>query len=222
MPKPKVQPLAPSLIDTASIVSAVVDQLADRLGNGGTKLDSRLTEIAKCQQDMREDSIRVSGKLDEVSRQVSEIKPTLSAMTSRMQEVEKSIGKPCPFHEMTVKQTEGIADLQRAHAVTEARLTELSNKQSSLSEMQTAIAARMGADVNSIQTSTGALRVEVGQLSSKVDSLKESGGDTKEWVKYLIIALISIVFSVITAKVIGWTSNGPRSSDKAVAVSLLK
>lgn len=204
MASKRQQASAPSLIDQTELVEAVVSKLADRLGNGGTKLDTRLTEIAQCQQEMREDSIRVAGKLDEVSRVVGEIKPTLSTMTTRIHEVERNMGKPCPFHDMTVKQVEGLSELQKQHTATELKVAELSQKHSGLAEMQAAFGARMGADVSAIQSSIGAIRTEVGQLTTTVGALSATGSDTKDWVKYFIIALLTITFTILTNVVTNW------------------
>lgn len=219
MAKTRLQALAQSSIDTTALVESVVDKLAERLGNGGTKLDTRLTEISQCQQDMREDSIRNAGKLDEMSRAVGEIKPTLATMSSRICEVERNIGKPCPFHDMTVKQVDGLVELQKQHTVTELKVAELSQKHSGMNEMQASFSARMGADVSAIQSSIGAIRTEVGQLTTTVSTLSATGSDTKDWVKYLIIAVLAITFSVITNVITDWVKSSRTHSDKVASIA---
>jgi hypothetical protein len=170
---------------------------------------------------MREDSIRAASKLDEVSRAVAEIKPTLATMTTRIHEVERNVGKPCPFHDMTVKQVEGFSELQKQHTATELKVVELSQKHSGLVEMHAAFGARMGADVSAIQSSIGAIRTEVGQLTATVGTLSATGSDTKDWVKYFIIALLTITLTVLTNAVTNWVrgdSSPPASTKTEAAV----
>ena len=155
-----------------------------------------------------------------VVRSSWDIKPTLATMTTRIHEVERNMGKPCPFHDMTVKQVEGLAELQKQHTATELRVAELGQKHTGLTEMQAAFSARMGADVSAIQSSIGAIRTEVGQLTTTVSTLSATGSDTKEWVKYLIISLLAITLSVITNVITDWVKGDRSHPDKAVAATV--
>jgi len=220
-PEPvQAQATVPS-IDVAEIVHSVVSQLSEKLGNGGTKLDERLSEINQAQHDSREESIRLGAKLEEVGRAVGEIKPSISALGTRIQEVERNVGKPCPFHDLTVRQVEGVAGLQKQCAATDLKLAELSQKHVGLTDMHTATTTRIGLDIAGIQSSIGSLGAQVNGLTAAVTTLKDTGGETKDWVKYIIISVMTVVFTVLTVKLVDWISphQHASSAEKVEAVA---
>lgn len=218
---PRTKQAAAPQFDIDEVVRGVVAKLTDQLGNGGTKLDDRLTEITTSLQDAKEEAIRSGAKLDEVGRVVGEIKPSISALGSRIQEVERNVGKPCPFHDLTVRQVEGVAGLQKQCAATELKLAELSQKHVGLTDLHTATVSRVSTDITTLQGSIGGLSDKVGSLTNAVTAMRDSGSDTKDWVKYIIISIMTVVFTMLTVKLVEWVSPSQYSPahEKVEAVS---
>lgn len=188
-------------------LSTFVDKLAEKIGNGGTKLDERLTKIAELQQQNREETIQVREKVQNLHDVVMEdIKPSIKRLDDQIQHVEYNVGKPCAFHETITKQLTKLSEL-------ELKYTELQQKHNNLKEQVENSERRVVADIaglgNKLSSEISSLKIDVesvkrdsSQIKTSLEVVSESGKDTKQWTKYIVTSVVSMVFAVATSGLI--------------------
>ena len=188
-------------INIPELLDSLTDRFAERIGNGGSKLDTRLSRMEDIQTGIKEDIVSLKVSTGILTDSVKDIRSDIGSLNVQVTQVAKKADEPCPFHAGISSAASTVPMVTKDVAVIQSEYLGLCRRIDTF--MGVVDVTRKQDQENHEQT-----QKQLTDIQKDVESLKRGDRDNSKIVTYFIMGAVGIVFSILgTLTTLHFTNN---------------